>query len=356
MKKKTIRFGAVGDLLLNTRPGSDAPDRGLEVLSDDVRELFASCDLVFANLECTLPGRETVPTEPRVVSTETQVRSLQNSGIGIVTLANNHMFDCMNQGFQHISDILTDIGMHWFGAGHTVEDALRPAVLNINGIRLAFLGMVDQTAGPFRFADETTGGVAQLNTEKICQMIREIRRDVDYIIISPHWGTERFRIPSPKQTEQARKFIDAGASMIIGHHPHVLQGMEFYRGAPILYSLGNFIANDLHWVDGDRLTWSRFERTGCILIADMDSDGVRNIQQIPVTDNGEQVFLDTSAWGEKCLRKVNRLLARGVTHNQYKREKFYIEIIKPVLSHLKWSELHRLRPRHFRNALQLIQR
>ena len=98
-KHKRIRFAAVGDLLLTAGPDDTISERGLEALSDGVLELFASCDIVFANIECTLAGCKTVPTEPRVVSTEKQIKSLRNTGINVVTLGNNHMFDCLDEGF-----------------------------------------------------------------------------------------------------------------------------------------------------------------------------------------------------------------------------------------------------------------
>ncbi len=354
MMTKTIRFGAVGDLLLSTRPNSDTPGRGVEALADDVCELFASCDIVLANLECTLPGRQKVPIEPRVVSTETQVRSLQNSGVGIVSLANNHIFDCMEQGFKNTRDTLKTIGIPCFGAGCNLTEALRPAIIDAKDFRLGFLGAVDKTTGLSYFANETSFGAAPLCEKNVCQMIQNLRRDVDHVIVTLHWGKERFRIPSPQQIMQARKCVDAGASMVLGHHPHVLQGMEIYRNAPILYSLGNFIANDVYYSNGDSFTWSRFERTSCVFIAELSANGVNNFTQTPVLDNGEKVFVDTSRWGVKCLNKVNQRLINGVTPKRYRREKFYIEFVKPILNHLKWSELHRLRPRHFHKALQLI--
>jgi len=354
LENNIIRFGAVGDLLMSTRPGSESSGRGLESLSTGIRDLLKSCDLVLANLECTLPGSETVPTEPRVVSTEKQIASLRGSGIDVVTLGNNHMFDCLDEGFERLISMLKDLGIGWFGAGRDLTEAQHPAVVIMKGIRVAFLGCVDNSSGPFRFADTMSGGVAPLNPEDLCRRIEALRKDVEHVIVSPHWGRERFKIPSPEQIAQARSFVEAGASMVLGHHPHVLQGMEIYRGAAIIYSLGNFLANNVYWQNGDILTWSRFERTSCILVADLSADGVLNVKQIPLFDDGKMVQIETSDWGVRCLKKVNRLLSRGITNNRYKREKFNIEVFKPVISHLRWSELRKIRPNHFRKAWALI--
>ncbi len=349
-----IRFAAVGDILLTAKPGGAIPGRGLETLSDGVRELFESCDIVFGNLECTLSGRKTIPTEPLVVSSEKQIRSLRNAGVNAVTLGNNHTLDCLDEGFHRMNDVLADLGIAWCGAGLNIAEAFQPVIMEARGVVLAFLGVVDKSSGPFRFAGESTSGVAPLDTGRVCRIIKDLRRKADHVIVSPHWGEERFRIPSPEQIKQARAFVDAGASIVVGHHPHVIQGMEIYRGSPIAYSLGNFIANNVYWTDGNYLTWSRFERTGCVLVAELDSNGIQDVQQIPIFDDGETVCIEKSGWGYRCLRKVNRFLAQGVTPKRYRHEEFRIRTIKPILSHLRWSELRRTRPKHFHKAMQLL--
>ncbi len=355
-KTRRIRFAAVGDLLFTSRPGCTNSGRGLESLAEDIQELFASCDIVFANLEATLPGPKTVTTEPRLVSSEEQVRSLHEAGVNVVTLGNNHAFDCFDEGFHSLRDLLDDLGITWFGAGNNVAEALRPAILNVSGIKLAFLGVVDKSSAPSHFAGESNKGVAPIDTEKICRIIENLRGQVNHIIVSPHWGEERFRIPSPEQIRQAQAFVDAGASMVLGHHPHVLQGVEMYHGAPIAYSLGNFLANNVYWENGEFLNWDRPGRTGCIFIADIHSTGVNQWQQVPTFDDGRTVRLDTSRWGRRCLKKLDAMLTAGVTTEAYRREAFHVQTIWPVLSHLRWSELRRIRPRHFRKALRMLLR
>ncbi|ACN15109.1 CapA [Desulforapulum autotrophicum HRM2] len=350
---KKIRFAAVGDLLLTAR-SSDRPGRGIEALAPEIVSLFKSCDVVFANLECTLPGKKMIPTEPRVLSTEHQVRSLQDSGIDIVSLGNNHTFDCFDEGFLKLSAMLTEMGIKWCGAGLNLEEALNVPIIEVNGLKIAFLCVVDRSTGPSSFATEDASGVAPLKTDAICRMIEALKLTVDHIIVSPHWGMERFRIPSLLQIEQAHTFVNAGASMVLGHHPHVLQGMEFYHGVPVVYSLGNFIASHVYWENGEYLTWNKFERTGCILLAELDSTSVFNVEQIPVIDDGNLVSIEKTRWGRNCTNKVNRLLEKGVTQKKYKREAFFVGTIKPILSRLKWAKLKQTRPKDFKKLFHLI--
>lgn len=351
---KTIRVAALGDLLLTTRENSPVPGRGVESFSAEVRELLASCDLVLANLECTLPGSEKIPGEPRVFTTEAQVRGLTEAGINLVTLGNNHAFDAGDSGFQRLKDLLDTLGIARCGAGLTLHEAAGPAFWEARGIRLAIIGVVDESSGMYRFAGEMTSGVAPLDEEQLCRAIAELRQNVDHIIVFPHWGEERFRFPSPAQIRQGRAFVEAGASLVIGHHPHVVQGLEFYRKAPIAYSLGNFLANEVHWDNGDILTWNRFERTGCILLVELDQTGVRSVQQIPVHDDGRILSIDTSGSGERYLARANRYLARGITPFRHRLETFRVRTLLPILAQLRWDKLRRLRPGHLRKAIRLL--
>ena len=353
MENKTIQFASVGDLLLTAR-SSDRPGRGLEALSDEIQSLFKSRDLVFANLECTLEGDEKVPTEPRVLTTETQILSLGQSGIDCVSLGNNHAFDCYDQGFIRLRKMLAGIGIRCCGAGLNIQEATAPVLYDIQGIRLAILGVVDRSSGIYRFAGESTSGVAPLETQMVCHRIRELKQTVDHVIVSPHWGMERFRIPSPSQMDQARAFADAGASLVLGHHPHVVQGMEMVGNVPVVYSLGNFMSSHVYWDSGDYLNWNKFERVGCIFMCEFSKDSVLSVKQIPVYDDGVCIKIDKTGWAEKCIAKVNGLLASGVTQKTYDREAFRVNRIKPVLSHLSWQGLKKIRLRHFIKAYKKL--
>lgn len=355
-KSDRIRLAAMGDLLLSTHPDAVYPGRGLEALGPDLLELFLSCDVVLANLECTLPGRETVPTEPRVVSTKKQIASLRNSGINVVTLGNNHTFDCLSGGFSSLVNVLDSQNIKWFGAGHNLKESLKPLIFEIRGIKIAFIGCVAESTGASIIAKQNTYGVTPLDPDKICRSIKEISNDVNIIIVSPHWGRERFRIPAPEQRKQAKAFADCGASMVLGHHPHVMQGFEYFGKTPIVYSLGNFFCNNVYWQDGDVMSWSRFERTSIVVMADLNAQGVLNWRKIPVYDDGKRISIEKSGFGDRYLRSANRMIANGITSKRYKREAFYVEIVKPILNHLHWREMVRIRPGNIKNLLNLTRR
>jgi len=354
LKSQKIRLAVVGDLLLTTPYAAKTPGRGMEALSAEIRELFSSCDLVFANLECTLPAEKLIATEPRVLTTEKQLESLAAAHINLVTLANNHAFDTFDEGFYKTTQKLEKLAIHAFGAGSNLQQAATPALFTNNGISIAFLAAVDRSSGMNSFATENSSGVPYLNSEIICTKIRELKLENDHVIFAPHWGEERFRFPSSQQIEQAHAFIDAGASLVLGHHPHVIQGTEHYNEGFIAYSLGNFLTNNVYWENGDALTWNRFERTSEIILIELEGSQVTHIQQIPTYDNGKEIVIEKSGWGDKCLKKADRYLKNGITPASYQREAFRVRTILPFKNQLCWEKLRRIRGGHLKKAVKLI--
>ena len=346
-----IRMAAVGDLLFARPPGC----RDLAGMFRDVRAVFDECDLVFGNLECTLAGDgRTVPTEPRVVTAPETVRSVHAAGFSVVSLANNHTFDCLESGFHAVRELLDELGVAYCGAGDSLAAAAAPVIVEIHGVRVALLGAADGRSGTSRFAAPQQLGVAPMDTDRLVAQIAELTQQVDHVIVSPHWGEERLLFPAPEQIAQARALVDAGASMVLGHHPHVIQGMEVYRDAPILYSMGSFVADDVPYSGGDVLTWNRTERTGCILLADLTRSGVANVRQMATHDDGLRVQPERSGFGDRRIARANRALAAGVTLKRYRRQHLWVKTIRPILQHLRWSHLKRIRPRTVRNAFARI--
>jgi poly-gamma-glutamate synthesis protein (capsule biosynthesis protein) len=263
----------------------------------------------------------------------------------VVSLANNHVFDCLWPGFERLRALLRELGVAWFGAGADLAEAAAPAVVEANGLRLAFLGAVDPATGARQIAGPGSWGVAPLETQPLVERIRRLRPEVDHVVVCPHWGEERFGVPSPAQVAQARAFAEAGASAVLGHHPHVLQGVETHAGTPVIYSLGNFVATEVPYTTGDRVTWNRTERTACVLELELGPSGaVRRIAQRPTYDDGVAVRPDRSGFGARRIRHVDREVARGVSARRYRWEHLWVKRVKPVLAQLRWSRLRRLRP------------
>jgi len=138
----------------------------------------------------------------------------------------------------HTRRKLCGLGAKVIGAGENSEFARRPVALSINDVQVGFLSYCKQ--GAFSASSDRPGS-ALLQPKAVVAEVSALKRSVDHVIVIFHWGVEFSDYPYPPDIEIAHSIIDAGASAIIGHHPHVVQGLEVYKGCPIFYSLGSFI-------------------------------------------------------------------------------------------------------------------
>lgn len=204
---------------------------------------FASADLVFVNLEGPIcdegPRRQDVTA---IVSNDsTALAFLASGGRCIANLANNHIMDYGPAGLSRTLELLDKAGIPHVGAGRNPLDATRATVIECKEKRIAFLAFSsDEPHIRAVIANESDGGCASYLDGELLQKVEQAKEDNDFVCVSLHWGHEYYQYPSIYQVNLAHALVDAGGSIIIGHHPHVIQGIEQYRGSLILYSLGNF--------------------------------------------------------------------------------------------------------------------
>lgn len=218
----------------------------------ELQARLRSADLAVVNLECPFTERgEKIPKNFNFRARPELASALLAGGVGAVSIANNHMMDYGPIGLLDTLETLDRAKLAHFGAGRTLSEARRPAILERRGIRLALLGyffLGDHNIEPVEVnATESTPGVAGHHAD-LRVMMRMLREDVaaarsqaDLVIPFFHWGREGNHLPETYQVELAHLAIDSGAAAVVGSHPHVLQGIELYRGAPIVYSLGNLV-------------------------------------------------------------------------------------------------------------------
>jgi poly-gamma-glutamate synthesis protein (capsule biosynthesis protein) len=157
----------------------------------------------------------------------------------VLTLANNHMMDYGAQGLSETVTNLDRVKILHAGAGATLDEARRQALVTVKGKRVAFLAYSLTYPAEF-YAGSGHPGTAQGIAARVHDDIVRTRGGSDYVVVSFHWGAELVGMPKPYQQRAAHAAIDAGADLVLGHHPHVLQGIERYQGKTIIYSLGNF--------------------------------------------------------------------------------------------------------------------
>ncbi|MCA9921155.1 MAG: CapA family protein [Anaerolineales bacterium] len=228
--------------------------------------------------------------------------SLALAGFDIVSLANNHAMDFGPDALLQAITLLNNSGVTPIGAGANAAAAHAPTFAEINGLTLAFLSYVHVPVESLGFDTETwtataeTPGLAWADPAQITADITAVSPQADLIIVLLHSGYEYVEAPSPPQIAAAHAAIDAGADLVIGHHAHVLQGVEFYKDGVIVYGLGNFAFE----IDGDPET--------AVLHAWLDADGVRELAFTPaVIQFGGQPRLATPAEASAILQKIYTL-------------------------------------------------
>lgn len=205
----------------------------------DLNTVLNQADVVFANLEATFSNRgKPLNRVPVFRLNPNSFSIVKKAGVNVVSLANNHMFDYGPEAFFDTVSLLDTNDIVHFGAGLTFEQAMKPAKLTVKGVRFGFLGFRDKEHKNF---DNNGVITPQIYYDIVAKNIQKLRPEVDFLILSLHFGWEYQFYPSPKDVKLCRSFIDKGADIILGHHPHYPQGVEKYKSGLIAYSLGNFI-------------------------------------------------------------------------------------------------------------------
>jgi len=179
-----------------------------------------------------------------------------------VSLANNHVMDFGEEAFSKTEMFLKEQGIPYFGAGLSGDNFNNPSIIEFADKKIALCGYTCATANPI-FGDKNSKGSARLKLDNIITDIESLKSKVDFIIIQPHWGIQEIPFPRFYDVEIAHALIDAGADLIIGHHAHVIQSHEIYKGKYIFYGIGNFIFPDLDiptQYDGKKFTARRVKK------------------------------------------------------------------------------------------------
>lgn len=239
-RERTLLFA--GDVMLSRGVGARMEsEQDWAFPFQKIAETLAAADLTFANLECPVSDRGRNLHHLYSFRADTKaMEGLNQAGFDVVSIANNHAYDWGPAALLDTLDRLRAAGIRPVGAGANDLEAHYPLLLDLGGVRLAFLAYVnvdpkEATAAPGR------PGVAWLDPERVLADIRFARPLADLVIVSLHWGVEYASQPQRQQVELAHRIIDAGADLIVGSHPHVVQPLEEYQGRWIAYSLGNFI-------------------------------------------------------------------------------------------------------------------
>jgi poly-gamma-glutamate capsule biosynthesis protein CapA/YwtB (metallophosphatase superfamily) len=246
-----VNLEAVGDIMLARLVGEQVLAQGPEIVFAGVQSELDSADVLVGNLECALtsngiaqPKRYTFAAPPETT------QSLSLAGFDVLSLANNHAMDFGYPGLMETQNNLDQYGIASMGAGANEIEAHTPVIIERNGLRMAFLAYMDVPTENAGFNARTwiataqNPGVAWADPGQITSDVAAARLLSDVVVVLLHSGYENTTTVAIGQREQAHAAIDAGASLVVGSHSHILQAVELYHGGLIAYSLGNFVFDD----------------------------------------------------------------------------------------------------------------
>ncbi len=277
-------------------------------LSEALLAQMRDVDIMMLNNEFPYTERGT-PTEGKTFTFRADtstVSYLEDMGVDIVSLANNHAYDFGEIGLLDSLDALKAAGMPYVGAGRNLEEASKPVYFISGDIKIAILSatQIERLENPdTRGATDSSPGVFRcLNPSALCEAVSKAKQDSDFVIVFIHWGTENVADPDWAQLDQAPKLAQAGADLIIGAHPHCLQGIQYYGEVPVIYSLGNFWFN------------SKTIDTGMVQV-DITRDGISNFRFIPAIQSNCRTDLAYDAEKARILSYMQSL-SKGVAIDQ----------------------------------------
>lgn len=281
--EKPIRLAFTGDLCVGMEylPFAESRKQDLLDVFGPVEPLLREADLGFINLEGPLDrGPELKSGVSLHLSNDpAALEFCKRNRIQAVCIANNHMLDHGRGSLAKTLELLNQAGLSAVGARVRAEDALKPVGVECRGKTFGFLGFTafpDDRDRPRieSLAADRDGDAVILHhaTEAVLEAVRAAKKAFDYVLVSLHWGYEFYRYPSGGQYRLAHDLVEAGCDFVLGHHPHVIQGIERYKSGLIFYSLGNFFLPLLRTTSG-RLKYEKpITREFAIFLVEADSD------------------------------------------------------------------------------------
>lgn len=331
-EEKSDVFCFVGDVFLSNKPRVAYDTNGINgIIDDSYQNLLKDSDFNVGNLECAITDSdvgETDKTWTFALPTK-YLQALKETRIDLFSIANNHILDYGIDGMKNTMKELSDSGIGYVGAGDNEDEAKKAYIKEIDGKRYAFFAASAVLPQDSWKATPNRAGVFNgYDISVICEEIKVIKKQVNKVIVYMHWGNELEIVSNVWQKQYARRIVDAGADLIVGAHSHIVQEIEYYKGVPIVYSLGNFI-------------YGGTMRDTILLTATFDysedENGHLQLKVYPGVSNYEKVkmYWEKEEVAEKIKELQNKSSTCYVADNGYV---FTMEQVAEALKTLETSE------------------
>ncbi len=357
MSKSNLALAFVGDMSFGDSlfcqgfgVRSVVRQTGADYLFSGVGDTLSSNDILFGNLEVILSRKGENPGLLQSVDMRGDpecVTALKKTGFTLLNVANNHSMQHGREAFNETLHLLQSNGIYQLGLKAQKNDwHSQPVIIEKKGMKIGFLGYAFEAD---RYSQKPLYCYGQ--DEAIEEDITKLKKNVDFLILSVHWGLEYINRPSILTIRRAHRFIDVGADTIIGHHPHVLQGIEVYKGKIIAYSLGNFIFD---------MNWSMACRESVILKLVIKDKNKISYELIPVfIDKYYRPVLLADKGSVELLKKIDNLshLIQREVEGDFEKKAllYYTDVEKKIKQHRYLSYVYFLKFLHKYKKKFLVQ-
>lgn len=306
----TVTLVAVGDILLDRGVAREIERHGTDYPFAHVEDILTTADIAFGNLESPLTKKcDEVQKRFRFRANSRYLPALVNGGFDVLSLANNHSTDCGQAGLTETMNNLEASGIRWCGAGTTREDATSVTILEIKGIKIGFVGFSEFVPDPSS-SNPAKAAVGYATEESVRLSVFKARKQADVIIASFHWGAEYSSRPREREIRLAQSAVEAGADLVLGHGPHVLQGLQTIvttnddktRRSLVAYSLGNFV------FDSPRV-WDRRLNQTIALECTFNRFGLVRYETVPLMIEGYRPGPAMDSEAKAILTRLDKLSA-----------------------------------------------
>lgn len=294
----------VGDMMFDKSVAGFIKSKGEDYVFEGYEKQFKSSDIVFGNLETALSGRGQPIKEKEYTfrSSPKLTPHLKKHNFTALSIANNHVLDYGPTAFTDTMQLLKENGISYGGGGYNKQEASNGVVVEKKGVKIGFIAFTRVTPSVDWYAGAKKPGIIgayKAHEAEVLEAVKNLNEKCDLLVVSLHWGKEGSIVVRKEETELAHKLVDSGADVIVGHHPHVVQGMEMYNDRPIFYSLGNFF-----------FTTSYSEICNKTIMATVryDSKGVlRSVNAVPGTIRSGRPFPMEEAEKQKFIEYLNKM-------------------------------------------------
>jgi poly-gamma-glutamate synthesis protein (capsule biosynthesis protein) len=320
----------VGDIMLAGNASATLSRQGYDYPFAATAAILRGSDIAVGNLETPIArkGMEFTGKKYRFKADPKAAAAIRKAGFSVLTLANNHIMDFGAQGLTETRQHLKKEQLLFTGAGRNLAEARLPALVEKNGRKIAFLAYSLTHPAEF-YAGPAKPGAAPGYPHVFLEDIKKAKSRAEYVVVSFHWGAECATSPKSYQVNVARMAVDAGADVVVGHHPHVLQGIERYKGRLILYSLGNYAFCSM----------SRKADTSVMARIVLDR-GVREVELFPLNVKNAEVryqpALLKGARGKKVIAHLQELSGQWETNIVTEGLRYFVKTpTRPIATALR---------------------